>query len=106
MDWCKKTTWLWLQLTNVTSGWIRILLAGAAYYHTYRIAGDVSNLPKTRAELLPDDIFEGAAITYEIKQQGKKYVVEGSGFVGLDSGDAIDIYIYCEGEDGLIRADL
>jgi hypothetical protein len=81
---CPEDAWT-LVASNVTSGQIWNKKTDARYYQTYRDTGQPAPTDLTDAV----NAFDGT---------------ENNEIISAAAG--IDVYLYCEGDDGLVRVDL
>ena len=78
---CPKNTWTKVA-TNVTAGQVKVQDQSALYFETYRLTGNSA----------PTGITELSGL------HGKTITIAASA--------AIDVYIYCQRNDGLVRVDV
>lgn len=82
---CTEDEWTKVA-TNVKSGQIHDKASRAVYFQTYRLTGVAAPLNTDETESVP------------IFNEDKSIIISNS--------SAIDVYIFCKGEDGLVRVDL
>lgn len=83
----------------VKIGLIKIMKAGVIYYETNRLTGgDAPTIAPGETD------FEGVPIYYRENERiaGESLPI-GTG--GINATEPLDLYIYCDKEDGLIRLD-